>query len=455
MADNEKIQRLRDPIYDLIVFEKNAVDQVAWSLINSIEFQRLRRIRQLGFSEFVYPSATHTRFAHSIGVFHNARRLLNIIRKMVGEKFDENRAAVAALAALLHDIGHGPFSHTFEGVDKKLKRTKKHEDWSGDIIEGDTQISKILAPLGKNFASDVSTLIRADEPADIYASIVSSQFDADRLDYLTRDRYMTGVGIGRFDVNWLLDCLEIQDVIIGQNTDEEISRHSYVEIPSFVLSEKGYSAAEGYLEARFHLYSNVYFHKTTRSAEKMLGVLLSLLSEALKQRGSEALGLPKAHPMIQYLLLEKPEAAQYIGLDDMAVWSLLPLLALSDDVAMSTLAKRILGRDLFKCVDIGMGLRDSGGDELMRFRKALSEQKNIGPVLLDEPRVAGYDWYSWGDESALKKVLIHDREQNKNYDIGDRSDVVKALRRRQFFRVYVPDREQQQKVYRLWEEIAH
>jgi uncharacterized protein len=266
---------------------------------------------------------------------------------------------------------------------------------------------------------------------------------------------MTGVGIGRFDVNWLLDCLEIQNVIVGQNTDEEISRHSYVEIPSFVLSEKGYSAAEGYLEARFHLYSNVYFHKTTRSAEKMLGVLLSLLSEALKQQGAEKLGLPKGHPMIHYVLSEKPDVTQYVALDDMAVWSLLPLLALSEDQGMSVLAKRILARDLFKCVDIGMGLRDSGGDELMRFRKALSEQKDPEPVLIDAPQIAGYDWYSWGDESALKKVLIHDREQNKNYDIGDRSDVVKALRRRQFFRVYVPDRSRQQKVYQLWEEIAH
>ncbi len=197
-----KVKRLRDPVHDLIVFDDGPVDQTAWSLIDAPEFQRLRRIRQLGFSEFVYPSATHTRFSHSIGVFHNARRLLATVKRKLGTAYDEERAAIAALAALLHDVGHGPFSHTFESIDKKLLRAKKHESWSAEIIEGDNEIGRTLRHLGRKFPSEISLMLKASEPADIYASVVSSQFDADRLDYLVRDRYMTGVEIGRFDVNW-------------------------------------------------------------------------------------------------------------------------------------------------------------------------------------------------------------------------------------------------------------
>jgi uncharacterized protein len=115
-----KPQRVRDPIHDIIAFDDvGLVDESAWELLKTPEMQRLRRIKQLGVSEFVFPSASHSRFAHSVGVFHNARRLVHLIEreidlKRVDGEFDEGRAKVALFAALLHDIGHGPFSHAFE-----------------------------------------------------------------------------------------------------------------------------------------------------------------------------------------------------------------------------------------------------------------------------------------------------------------------------------------------------
>jgi len=121
-----KTQRIRDPIHGLIVFDDDGlVDESVWALLNAPEIQRLRRIKQLGVSEFVFPSASHTRFSHSIGVFHNARRLVGIIRREIELKrvegdFNEGRAKVALFAALLHDIGHGPFSHAFEEARKAL-----------------------------------------------------------------------------------------------------------------------------------------------------------------------------------------------------------------------------------------------------------------------------------------------------------------------------------------------
>jgi uncharacterized protein len=146
-----KTQRIRDPIHGLIVFNDDGlVDEGVWELLNVAEIQRLRRIKQLGVSEFVFPSASHTRFSHSIGVFHNARRLVGIIEreielKRVEGEFNEERAKVALFAALLHDIGHGPFSHAFEEARKALaterlaeatQKTKirNHEAFTADMI---------------------------------------------------------------------------------------------------------------------------------------------------------------------------------------------------------------------------------------------------------------------------------------------------------------------------------
>ncbi len=113
-----KTQRIRDPIHGLIIFrEDDEVDQLAWRLVNTREFQRLRRIRQLGFSEMVFPGATHTRFAHCLGVFHTASRLLEIIERKT-DRYDPNQAKITLCSALLHDLGHGPFSHAFETVEK-------------------------------------------------------------------------------------------------------------------------------------------------------------------------------------------------------------------------------------------------------------------------------------------------------------------------------------------------
>jgi HD superfamily phosphohydrolase len=118
-------QRVRDPVHGLIVFPDKGVDarrdQTAWELLNTPEFQRLRRIRQLGVTEFTFPGATHTRFSHSIGVFHTARMLVGVLRRLLPDaEFDRDRADLAVLTALLHDLGHGPLSHAFETVQKAV-----------------------------------------------------------------------------------------------------------------------------------------------------------------------------------------------------------------------------------------------------------------------------------------------------------------------------------------------
>jgi HD superfamily phosphohydrolase len=197
-------QRVRDPVHGLIVFtahgEYARVDQAAWQLLNTPEFQRLRRIRQLGVTELTFPGATHTRFAHSMGVFHTARRLGELIKHHTSQDadFDPVRARIATLAALLHDIGHGPFSHAFESVQKHRGVAKRHEKWTAEIIrDRNGKISSILEnQFRRGATSEIADMLEAENPTDEYHAIVSSSFDADRLDYLRRDRLMTGSGAG-------------------------------------------------------------------------------------------------------------------------------------------------------------------------------------------------------------------------------------------------------------------
>ena len=175
----------------------------------------------------------HT-FAHCIGVFHTAKQLLDVVKREVDRNdFNQDRARIAAIAALLHDIGHGPFSHAFEGVEKKLNSHIVHEQWTAKIIRGDTEIRKVMDDVDPLLADNVATLLIQKDPIDIYSSIVSSQFDADRLDYLRRDRLMTGTGMGGIDFSWLLDGLRAGKITIQPPGEEDL-----VEVDGFYLNHK-------------------------------------------------------------------------------------------------------------------------------------------------------------------------------------------------------------------------
>lgn len=451
-----KNQRVRDPIHDLVVFRaEEDLDQLAWRLLNTREFQRLRRIRQLGFSEFVFPGATHTRFAHCIGVFHVARRLLEVIKRKT-RNYDRNRALTAACAALLHDVGHGPFSHTFEAVEKGRGIRKPHEAWTAELVRGDTEIRAELekfAP-GSGLVEEVATLLSQREPRDIYAAIVSSQFDADRLDYLQRDRYMTGTESGGIDFEWLLDCLEVGPITIrvGEETD-------FVEVDGLYLNHKGLRAAEEYLLARYHLYSQVYMHKTTRAAETMLGALLARVAAWKSDGRVSETGLDENHPLIRYFA-DSSSARQYLALDDTVIWSALAQMAQARDRTIADFASRLLERRLYKCLDIGVLAQGVGGDSLQRFRKSLNESmpglglEKGATLLIDEAKISAYGAYSFDEPGALQKVLIGEGSGDKKEDIAVRSPIVKAIPEQRLYRLYVPDAAALDRLGALWREVV-
>ncbi|WP_127389312.1 HD domain-containing protein [Mesorhizobium sp. M7A.F.Ca.CA.001.08.2.1] len=434
-------KRMGDPLHDLIEFSETAFEQALWDAVNSEEMQRLRRIKQLGFSELVYPGATHTRLAHSLGVFHTARELSGRVRKFLGRDFDEDREKIALAAALVHDLGHGPFSHAFEDAMKKIAKArdqkveKRHEIWTADIIRENTDIGRrIEKGMGKEAREAVATLLLQETPTDIYSGIVSSQFDADRLDYLRRDRLMTGVSHGSFDYFWLLANLEVDQVPFS--TDGE----DYANIDSLVLGNKAFQAAEAYVLGLFHMYFAVYFHKATRSAEKILTALLVRLGELILDGNVAATGLDSAHPITEFLV--DSTLRNYLTLDDSVVWGSLPLMVRASDDHIKHLASRLLRRDLYKAFDVTEYFKGRGGEaSVAKFRAALSEAKKADgfgylEIFEDSPARDPYKRRGYDTPEALSKVLIRGSPGGPYQDLAELSDVVSALQKRTVYRVY-------------------
>ncbi len=226
-----KARRVRDPVHNLIDFNTGEFEQACWKLLQTRPMQRLRRVKQLGFSEFTYPGASHSRFAHSVGVFHTARMLTNIIQDQVGkDRFKPTDAQVAIAAALVHDVGHGPFSHAFESALEAVGIGKHHEFRTRDILKN-TEIIEAFDYFPE-FPDRISDLVESKSPKDIYASVVSSQFDADRLDYMRRDKMMSGTQQSGIDFDWLLSNLGVDRVVVDQ--DGSVVR----KVETFVIKEK-------------------------------------------------------------------------------------------------------------------------------------------------------------------------------------------------------------------------
>ncbi|OEF96844.1 HD domain-containing protein [Desulfuribacillus alkaliarsenatis] len=334
------MKAFRDPVHNLIRFDKDSqIERMILDIIDSKEFQRLRHIRQLGFSFFTYPGAEHTRFAHSLGATHLMKRFIEQIErtknKHVNVTIDEitDQRALALCAAILHDIGHGPFSHALEKmitVDKV-----NHEKWSVQIIKGNTEVNQILESYKSGFANEVAEVIERTHNSRAIVKLLSSQLDTDRIDYLLRDSMLTGAGYGTFDLEWLIHVLRIGKV--GDHIEVGLDL------------EKGLNIAEDFVMARYYMYQNVYFHKTTRCAEQFAMKIFARVQQ-LRASGYfiempyELEKLLSAKDLQEVLQLYP----YYLGLTDFKVWYYIDKWCNSDDLVLSGLCKQLLGRDLYK-----------------------------------------------------------------------------------------------------------
>ena len=261
-------------------------------------------------------------FRHSLGTFETARKLMRIVQHHLSktDQYRDSRAELALAAALVHDLGHGPFSHAFEEVGRRRKlRMADHENVSDALIR-ESEVASAFKKLGTGFADDVADIIKSDASGDIYSATASSQFDADRLDYMQRDRMMTGTRYGVIDFEWLIANLEVGEVSHG------VDEKSLGTFETFVLGPKAISAAETYVLGLFQLYPSVYFHKTTRGAEKIFAELLDRVFDLVNDGSTSYTGLPNEHPLVTFA--KTPDSVDSaLRLDDTIVWGSLSLMA--------------------------------------------------------------------------------------------------------------------------------
>ena len=346
----------RDPIHNVIDLDTGdkAVNGLLLRLIDSREFQRLRFVRQLGFAYFAYPGANHTRFEHSLGVAFLAKRFLDKIiaseEKITSLYQDSNNKYllaeffalikkerhVAIVASLLHDIGHGPLSHVFE----RLVPGINHEEWTQAIILGDTDVNRVLTDFGGvDFPGVVCGLLaEGTRKQGTAAKIIAGQLDIDKIDYILRDSYMTGAGYGKFDVEWLFNVLTV-GITSGR-----------VEVGLDL--GKGLSVAEDFVMARIYMFRNIYLHKTSLVAGKML----ELLVERVRELPADVAGKIFPNHSLRRVLLEDSAVAvdilaDYVAVSDIDIFAFLRLAQDCDDKTISTLGRALLQRQLFKRID--------------------------------------------------------------------------------------------------------
>ena len=239
---------IRDPVWNNV-----RVDSLALQLVATPAFQRLRYVRQLGLAHLVYPGATHTRFEHALGAYHLARRALALLdERREFERLPADECDITRLAALLHDVGHYPFSHALEEIG-----ALHHEEVARPLITSGPVAAALGGALGADAPERIMALIRG-ESASPLQGLISGSFDLDKLDYLKRDAFMCGVSYGAIDVDRLLHSLVILDVAEGGVARREVG-----------LVEKGLAALESLLVAKYQMYRNVYWHHAVRSATAM------------------------------------------------------------------------------------------------------------------------------------------------------------------------------------------
>ena len=311
----EEVKVMRDPIHGYI----HVHYKVIWDCINGREFQRLRRIHQLGGDFQVYHTAEHTRFSHSLGVYEIVRRMVEEIEEL-SRSLSEYEKCAAMLAGLLHDLGHGPFSHAFEAVSDC-----HHEQFTQRILLEDSEIHRILSAADVRLPQDVADIIGYRYKNDLLNQLVSGQLDADRMDYLLRDAYFTGTSYGTFDMERILRTIRIQDAHLA-------------------VKESGIHSVEDYIMARYHMYWQVYLHPVARSYEIMIALLFERMKTLWKQKPSFFAGLEMFTP---FLSGERVAIEALFRLDEAAALYGFALLTQRSDPILRDLAARVLDRRLF------------------------------------------------------------------------------------------------------------
>jgi HD superfamily phosphohydrolase len=390
--DRDSIPRkrkiLNDPVYGFITIS----DPLLHDIIEHPFFQRLRRIKQVGMSHLVYPGANHTRFHHALGAMHLMREAILSLRDK-GIEITDVEAQGAMVAILMHDIGHGPYSHSLEF---SLVKNVTHEHISSLLME----------KLNDFFDGSLATgleIFRDRYPKKFLHQLVSSQLDMDRLDYLSRDSFFTGVSEGVVSNQRIIKMLDVVD-------------------DRLVVEEKGIYSIEKFIVARRLMYWQVYLHKTVVSAEKLLINILTRAKELSKQ-GKDIF----ASPALKFFLIQdygvedfknNPDViGNFVKLDDYDIMGAIKVWSENDDLILSDLCARLINRKLFR---VKLSNEPFDPDYMERMKSATLDHLNIEPdqlhyyLQVDELVNSAYD-------NESNRILIL-KKDGSTIDLAEASD---------------------------------
>ncbi len=398
----------RDPVYGYV----HVFDKLIWDLIQTKEVQRLRRIKQLGGTYMVFHTAEHSRFSHSLGVYEMARKIIRALM-YCGTVLEEEERLLVLSAALLHDLGHGPFSHSFESV-----FNVRHELFTERIIMEDTEVNQVLESYQKGFATKVRDVINKTYENPLVINIISSQLDADRLDYLLRDAYFTGAPYGEIDVERILRTMRVVNNKI-------------------VYKVSGMHAIEDYLMSRYQMYWQVYLHSTGRSFDLVIQNMLRRVRELVLS------GYQFRHPIgaLADLFLEKDLSVEtYLKFDDATISHYASLFVEEEDEILSDFADRFIHRRLLK--ERHYVPTDEVNKNLIKIGEYMSIL-GINPtyyLITDHSVKTPYDYYGHKTNCLPDCIELLMRDGSIK-EISEVSTIIKgiiAVKPKQEYKIYFP-----------------
>jgi HD superfamily phosphohydrolase len=366
----EKLPRkkvFRDPLYGYITVEYKLISD----LIDTLEIQRLRRISQLSGVSRVFQTAEHSRFTHALGAYQMANLVITNVDGM--ETVSEYEKVVFLCAALLHDIGHGPYSHAFESV-----TTTPHEEMTVNIILSEkTDVNKVLS-ICSTLASDVAGVISHSGKYPLIESLVSSQLDVDRMDYLSRDAYFTGAEYGHIDYYRILRSMKIVNNQV-------------------VVKASGVHSVESYLMSRYHMYFQVYYHPVSKRFECLLEGIYARIKDLYEQ----GVKLDADVESLINVINDSNDIESYINLDDTYVNGFIKTLTKSKDQILSKLCMAFERRHLFEFIDLAF---EEGDEKVNQIRQKYDNEYK--KYLYQEVKVSGSAYNGSNLENIGIKMLM-------------------------------------------------